>query len=46
VVEIRWPGDVHDVVDPAEQPDVAVLVPLRTVPGEVHAGKRDQYVST
>src|ERR687898_297469 len=31
------PGDVHDVVDPAEQPHVAVLVLLGTVPGEVVA---------
>ena len=30
-------GDVHDVVDPAEQPDVAVLVLLRAVAGEVDA---------
>jgi hypothetical protein len=28
-------GDVHDVVDPAEQPDVAVLVVLGAVAGEV-----------
>ena len=36
-------GDVHDVVDAAEQPDVAVLVLLRAVAGEVEArGKRDQ----
>jgi hypothetical protein len=28
-------GDVHDVVDPAEQPDVAVLVLLGAVAGEV-----------
>ena len=33
------PGDVHHVVDPAEQPVVAVGVPLRAVAGEVHAGK-------
>src|SRR5215470_9715945 len=28
-------GDVHDVVDAAEQPEVAVLVALRAVPGKV-----------
>jgi hypothetical protein len=28
-------GDVHDVVDPAEQPDVALLVLLGAVAGEV-----------
>ncbi len=28
-------GDVHDVVDPAEQPEVAVLVDPRAVAGEV-----------
>ena len=28
-------GDVHDVVDPAEQPDVAVVVALGAVTGEV-----------
>ena len=38
--------DVHDVVDPAEQPDVAVVVLLRAVAGEVAAlSNRDQYVS-
>src|SRR6185312_1051682 len=31
------PGDVHDVVHAAQQPDVPVLVLLGTVPGEVHA---------
>ena len=30
-------GDVHDVVDPAEQPQVAVVVLLRAVAGEVVA---------
>ena len=30
-------GDVHDVVDPAEQPQVAVVVLLRAVAGEVAA---------
>ncbi len=30
-------GDEHHVVDPAEQPQVAVLVPLRAVAGEVDA---------
>ena len=32
-------GDVHDVVDPAEQPEVAVVVLLRAVAGEVAAGE-------
>ena len=31
------PGDVHHVVDPAQQPEVAVLVPLGAVAGEVTA---------
>ena len=31
--------DVHDVVDPAEQPQVAVLVALGAVAGEVAAGE-------
>ena len=39
IVEIRWPGDVHHVVDAAEQPEVAVLVDARAVAGEVHAGE-------
>ena len=30
-------GDVHHVVDAAEQPEVALLVALRAVAGEVHA---------
>ena len=30
-------GDVHDVVDAAEQPEVAVRVDARAVAGEVHA---------
>ena len=30
------PGDVHDVIDPAQEPDVAVLVLLGAVAGEVH----------
>ena len=33
------PGDVHDVVDAAEQPQVAVLVALGAVAGEVPAGE-------
>ena len=37
VVEMLWPGDEHDVVDPAEQPEVAVVVLLGAVAGEVHA---------
>ena len=32
-------GDVHHVVDAAEQPEVAVLVDSRAVAGEVHAGE-------
>src|SRR6185437_7728584 len=32
-------GDVHDVVDATEQPEVAVLVLLRTVAGEVDTGE-------
>ena len=35
-------GDVHHVVDPTEQPEVAVLVPLGPVAGEVRPGNRDQ----
>src|SRR5699024_6603829 len=31
------PGDVHHVIHPAEQPQVAVLVVLGAVPGEVGA---------
>ena len=30
-------GDVHDVVDASEEPDVAVFVLLRAVAGKVHA---------
>ena len=37
VVEMRWPDDVHHVVDPAEQPEVAVVVELGAVAGEVAA---------
>ena len=37
VVEMLWPGHEHHVVDPAEQPDVAVVVLLRAVAGEVLA---------
>src|SRR5699024_12479552 len=33
------PGDVHDIVHPAQQPDVAVLVVLGAVTGEVGAGE-------
>jgi hypothetical protein len=33
------PGDVHDVVDPAQEPEVAVLVDARTVAREVRARK-------
>src|SRR5699024_9929778 len=33
------PGDVHDIVHPAQQPDVAVLVVLGAVAGEVGAGE-------
>ena len=33
------PRDVHDVVDPAQQPQVAVLVALGTVAGEVTPGE-------
>ncbi len=33
---MRWPGDVHDVVDPPEQPEVAVLVDPGAVAREVH----------
>src|SRR5699024_3605787 len=33
------PGDVHDIVQPAQQPDVAVLVVLGAVAGEVGAGE-------
>ena len=38
------PGHVHDVVDAAEQPDVAVVVLLGAVAGEVVAlsANRDQ----
>ena len=43
VVEMWWPDDDHHVVDPAEQPEVAVLVLLGAVAGEVDAlSKRDQ----
>src|SRR5262245_54949696 len=28
-------GDVHDIVDPAKQPEVAVFVALRSVTGEI-----------
>ena len=35
VVEMLWPGDEHDVVDPAEQPEVALVVALGAVAGEV-----------
>ena len=34
--------DVHHVVDPTEQPHVAVVVPLCPVAGEYMPGKRDQ----
>ena len=37
VVEMRWPGHVHHVVDPAEQPEVALVVELAAVAGEVAA---------
>src|SRR5581483_2127686 len=32
-------GDVHHIVDAAEQPEVAVLVDTRTVAGEVHVAE-------
>ena len=37
-------GDVHHVVDPPEQPEVAVLVASGAVAGEVLPGNRLQYV--
>ena len=37
VVEMLWPDDEHDVVDPAEQPEVALVVALGAVAGEVLA---------
>ena len=37
--------DVHHVVDATEQPEVAVLVDARAVSGEIHPGKRSQYVA-
>jgi hypothetical protein len=39
-------GDVHHVVDAAEQPEVAVVVELGAVAGEVDAGYFDQYCFT
>ena len=39
-------GDVHHVVHPAQQPEVAVLVDPRAVACEVDARVFDQYVST
>jgi hypothetical protein len=35
-------GDVHHVVDAAQEPQVALVVALRAVAREVHAGKRLQ----
>jgi len=38
VVEMRWPGDLHHVVDAAHEPEVALAVALRAVAGEVAPG--------
>ena len=35
-------GDIHHVVDPAEQPIVTVLVALAAVAGKIFPGKRLQ----
>ena len=29
------PGDIHDVIHTAQQPEIAVLVPLATIPGKI-----------
>lgn len=38
--------DVHDVVHAAEEPEVAVLVPLRTISREVDPGNFEKYPFT